>query len=151
MTTELHSLTYFSRNVISGTMAEQKAEIERILVSARRNNPRRNVTGALLFSRDCFAQVLEGKVDDVEAIFPQVQSDPRHADVRILQFEPIDSRSFGNWSMAFAGYSTPDNERLDVAGILQDPSRFDSKEVGRLVVEVLTDLMHNFDSAVSEV
>ena len=130
-------------------MTEQTAEIERILTSARKNNAARNVTGGLLFSKDCFAQVLEGKVDDVEAIFSRVQSDPRHSDVRILQFEPIGSRSFGNWAMAFSGCATPDDERLDVAGILQHPSRFDSKEVGRLVVDVLTDLIHNFDSAIS--
>ena len=145
---DLHRLTYFSRNMIVGTSAAQAAEIEQILATARRHNPRRNVTGALLVSRGCFAQVLEGGVDDVEAIFTRIQSDPRHADVRILQFEPVVSRSFGNWSMAFAGHSTLATERLDVAGVMDDPSRFDSKEVGRLVVEVLADMMHDFEAAV---
>ena len=144
--TKLHRLTYFSRNMMTGGAAEQSADIESILACARRNNPVRNVTGALLLSRGCFAQVLEGEVADVEAIFARIQSDQRHADMRILQFETIVSRSFGNWSMAFAGYMTPENERLDVAGVLDNPSCFDSKEVGRQVVEVLTDLMHNTDS-----
>lgn len=132
---------------MTGDMAEQKGDIERILASARRNNPVHHVTGALLLSRGCFAQVLEGEVDDIEAIFARIQSDQRHADVRILQFETLVSRSFGNWSMAFAGYSAPDSERLDVAGVLDDPSCVDSKEVGRVVVEILTDLMLNRESA----
>ena len=50
MTLPLFSLAYFSRNAINGTADEMQAAIATILASARRNNVRHGVTGALLFS-----------------------------------------------------------------------------------------------------
>jgi hypothetical protein len=99
----LHSLAYFSRNAITGNPAEVRTEIDAILASARRNNQRNAVTGALLFSDGCFAQVLEGPREAVEAIFETIQCDPRHREVTILHLHEVDQRSFGEWSMAFAG------------------------------------------------
>jgi len=103
MSDTLCSLAYFSRNAIDGTPTELNREIERILRSARRHNPARNVTGALLYSDGCFAQVLEGRRADVEHIFEIIQCDDRHADVTIMHLHPVEERSFPDWSMAFAG------------------------------------------------
>lgn len=99
----LYSLAYFSRNAIAGSAAEVQAQIAQILASARRNNAVHGVTGALLFSDGCFAQVLEGRRSDVEGVFEAIQGDPRHAAVTILHLHEVDSRSFGGWSMAFGG------------------------------------------------
>ena len=146
MAADLHSLTYFSRNLIRGTEADLRAEIVRILDSARRNNPRRNITGALLFTHGCFAQVLEGEFDNVEASFTRIQRDPRHADVRILQFEPIKARMFADWSMAFAGADGAEH-RLGLEGLLHDPSRVASGEAGRLVIGTLSRIIGKYDTA----
>jgi len=61
------------------------------------------VTGGLLFSEGCFAQVLEGPQDAVEAAFERIQCDARHCEVVVLQSGPITKRDFPDWSMAFAG------------------------------------------------
>jgi hypothetical protein len=103
MSDSLYSLAYFSRNAIDGSGPEVQAQIAQILASARRNNAREGVTGALLFSDGCFAQVLEGRRSDVEGVFESIQCDPRHADVTILHLHEVDRRSFGEWSMAFGG------------------------------------------------
>ncbi len=103
MTQPLFSLSYFSRNAIGGGAEAMHAGIADILASARRNNARHGVTGALIFSDGCFAQVLEGTREDVEQVFETIQCDPRHSDVTILHLHEIERRSFGEWSMAFGG------------------------------------------------
>jgi hypothetical protein len=103
MTQRLFSLAYFSRNAISGTPDDMRIAIAQILAAARRNNVRHHVTGALVFSDGCFAQVLEGRREDVESVFETIQCDPRHRDVTIMHLHEVAERSFGEWSMAFGG------------------------------------------------
>ena len=73
--------------------------IDAIMLQCRRNNPERGITGMLCYSDDIFLQVLEGGRDDVCEIFNAIVRDPRNAHVRILSFEEIDERRFGNWTM----------------------------------------------------
>ncbi len=101
--TSLHRVLYCSRNLIPGASEAVAADIRSILAASRRNNARDGITGGLLFSRGCFAQVLEGPLDAVEGAFERIQCDGRHGDVTVLQSEPIAARDFPDWSMAFAG------------------------------------------------
>ncbi|MBC7844014.1 MAG: BLUF domain-containing protein [Gemmatimonadaceae bacterium] len=103
MPNRLFSLAYFSRNAIVGSPTDVQDSIAAILRTARRTNPRYNVTGALLYSDGCFAQVLEGRREDVEHIFESIQCDLRHSDVTIMHLHTVEERSFAAWSMAFAG------------------------------------------------
>ncbi|CAN5300545.1 hypothetical protein BH10PSE7_BH10PSE7_35840 [soil metagenome] len=105
----LHRLVYFSRNTVPGSRVDIAFEIESILASSRRNNMRGHITGALIFNSGVFAQVLEGSRDGIENTFERIQRDPRHSDVQILAFEPIERRVFPSWSMAFVGRSKPDH------------------------------------------
>lgn len=100
----LHRLVYYSRNRMADT-EQLPAAIEQILAASRRNNSAVGVTGALMFNAGCFAQVLEGELEVVEATFERIQQDERHGDVSLLAFEPVESRAFGNWSMSFVGAS----------------------------------------------
>ncbi len=100
---QIHKLVYCSRNEIRGTPDEVIAEVRRILASARTNNVKSDISGALLFNEGLFAQVLEGPLPEVERIFEQIQQDKRHSDVTVLQCDPIEERAFAQWSMAFAG------------------------------------------------
>ena len=96
-------MLYCSRNLIPGTPETVAADIRSILATSRRNNARDGITGGLLFSEGCFAQVLEGPLDAVESAFERIQCDERHGDVTVLQSGPILARDFADWSMAFAG------------------------------------------------
>ena len=101
----LYRLVYTSRNLLKGTEAETKAEVEQILDASRRNNARAEITGALMFNGGAFAQVLEGPQYGVEATFERIQRDVRHGEVTVLECGPVAERSFENWSMAFVGQS----------------------------------------------
>lgn len=100
---QLHRVLYCSRNLIPGAPEAVAADIRSILATSRRNNSRDGITGGLLFSEGCFAQVLEGPLDAVERAFERIQCDERHSDVTVLQSGPIATRDFPDWSMAFAG------------------------------------------------
>ncbi len=100
---DLYRLVYLSNNDIVGEDAAVKREIEHILSTARRNNERVGVTGALMFNAGCFAQVLEGAHDAIQGVFERIQCDPRHSRVVVLSFEPAEVRGFADWSMAYVG------------------------------------------------
>ena len=55
MQDELATLAYISRNAISEHGADTIAEVGDILMSSRRNNRPRAITGVLLFNDKCFA------------------------------------------------------------------------------------------------
>ncbi|MHB0774903.1 BLUF domain-containing protein [Halomonas sp. WWR20] len=99
MSESLYKLVYLSRNTIGGDAEAQRREIERILAVSRQENPRVDVTGALLFSTARFAQVLEGPRQALETLFERIQGDPRHADIVVLLFEAVARRRFPKWSM----------------------------------------------------
>ncbi len=101
--TQLHRVLYCSRNIIPGAIEAVAADVRGILAVSRVNNARDEVTGGLLFSEGCFAQVLEGPLDAVEAAFERIQCDARHCEVVVLQSGPITKRDFPDWSMAFVG------------------------------------------------
>jgi len=108
---DLIRLVYISRNLLPP--AEREAAVLDILAASRRRNPAVGVTGALLFSDDCFAQSLEGPMAAVEALFEHIQMDERHDQVVVLEAGPISQRDFGDWSMGFAGHSTEASLRFD--------------------------------------
>ena len=105
--TELYRILYCSRSTLGEDTASAIEEIRKILAVSRVNNGRDDVTGGLFFSRQWFAQVLEGPVEMVESAFERIQCDDRHCDVTILQSGPIDVRDFPSWSMGFAGQEKP--------------------------------------------
>jgi hypothetical protein len=147
MEADLHTLAYFSRNAIDASEGLMNAEIEKILATARKNNGKLNVTGALLFSGGCFAQVLEGPLEAVETLFEQIECDPRHRNVTILHFKPADARNFADWSMAYAGETAKVDGHLDLAGLFDSPGLIESEQAGKDIVRVMSDLIHRTEVA----
>ncbi len=107
MNTDLFRLVYCSRNMIPVQEGDPTMEIGQILNASRANNAREGVTGALLYSDGCFAQVLEGGLDAVQRTFERIQCDERHGDVIVLQAGQADGRLFGVWDMALAETADP--------------------------------------------
>lgn len=123
-----YRLVYYSRNLIPDQDDALVAELQTILAVSRANNGRDGITGALMFNAGCFAQVLEGPLDVVEAAFERIQQDERHGEVSLLALEPIAARSFPNWAMGFVGLSGTDAARFAGIGAASDfdPSRLDA-------------------------
>ena len=111
----VHRVIYVSRSRIGGTEARLRAEIDAILAVARPRNAADGVTGALLFTRTGFAQVLEGPLAAVQATFERIQRDPRHDDVLVLASEPVGQRLFAGWAMADAGLVADTHPLLSAA------------------------------------
>lgn len=77
------------------------SHIDDILSASRDNNRKAGITGLLVFHDGVFFQVLEGEAADVSAVFEKISRDWRHSGCRVLFDEPVVSRAFGDWSMAF--------------------------------------------------
>jgi hypothetical protein len=135
MTTPIYRLVYYSRNHVAVDDATFVAAIDDILGKSRMNNSRDGITGALMFNAGCFAQVLEGSLDAVEAAFERIQQDERHGEVSLLTLEQIEARSFPNWAMGFVGASGIDADRFAQVGTVSgfDPARFSGDQLHTLL------------------
>lgn len=70
-----------------------------ILSSARRNNRRDDITGALICRHDLYLQLLEGPLAIIDALFTRITVDDRHSDVRLLLTDDVADRMFPAWAM----------------------------------------------------
>jgi len=100
--------------------AFDEAAVQAILDSSRRRNPRLGVTGCLLFSGRCFAQVLEGERGVVDELAARIAADPRHDGVRFLHRAARREREYGDWPM---GYLLDVNLEDDLETLLLIPKR----------------------------
>ena len=82
------------------------AVVDAILAQSRAHNARLGITGILCYDRETFLQVLEGGRDEVCELYNTIVRDDRHSQVRILSFEEIAERRFGNWTMGHVDVTT---------------------------------------------
>ncbi|MBV9813540.1 MAG: BLUF domain-containing protein, partial [Acetobacteraceae bacterium] len=136
---------YCSRSTLSSDAGDAVAhdELAEILRTSRANNGRFGLTGALLYSDQCFAQVLEGPLPAVERVFERILRDPRHGQVTVLGLERAERRLFGAWSMAFAG--RPGLRTLLAGAAVDDGTVAPSDSAGRDVLALLTDVIRAED------
>ena len=138
MTDGLYRLAYYSRNALPDA-ADVVEEVGRIIEVSRENNARAGITGALLYTEGCFAQILEGDYQAIERAFEAIQNDERHTAVVPLQFERIAERGFGLWSMAYVG--TQQDGPADVLGRTApapfDPANCSGAELFGILRDVL--------------
>jgi Sensors of blue-light using FAD len=113
--------TIFQTFYVSRASAEfDNQAVQAILHASRRHNARVDVTGCLLFSGRCFAQVLEGDEAVVMQLASRISADARHADVRFLFEVRRGEREYCDWSM---GYLHDLNLEDDLETLLLIPSR----------------------------
>lgn len=126
-----YRLVYYSRNHVAVDADTFSLEVNDILARSRENNARDEITGALMFNAGCFAQVLEGPLDKVEAAFERIQQDERHGEVSLLGLEEVAARSFPNWAMGFVGLSDENANRFAGIGTGSgfDPTRLSGDEL----------------------
>lgn len=89
------------------------ADVVDLLRIARACNEVRDVTGLLLMRGDSFFQVLEGREENVRAIFERVVADSRHHRIEVLFEEPFEEREFGDWRMGFVDLDGVDVSELE--------------------------------------
>jgi hypothetical protein len=106
--------------VSRATDAFDHASIQSMLQGAQRSNAGLRITGCLLFSGRCFAQVLEGDEAAVTALTQRIATDPRHTELRLLSKTRRAEREYADWSL---GYLHDVNLDDDLETLLLIPGR----------------------------
>ncbi|HRK17752.1 MAG TPA: BLUF domain-containing protein [Hyphomicrobiaceae bacterium] len=124
------------------------SELQALAAQARRKNLAVGITGILCWTNDVFVQVLEGGRDPVCDLYTKILADKRHDHVRLMSFEDIEARSFGNWSMGHIDLKSVNpgiimkySETMNL-----DPFRI----TGRAMYAILQDLLSGGAIAISE-
>ncbi|MGI8714897.1 MAG: BLUF domain-containing protein [Solirubrobacteraceae bacterium] len=91
-------LIYNSHSLIAPDQSQ--SELGAIFTTARRNNKRLGVTGALVITEEAFVQALEGDESVVRDLFDGISRDERHDRVKVVEAQTVAARTFGRWAMA---------------------------------------------------
>jgi hypothetical protein len=87
-------------------------DIAGLLTKSRANNERDGITGALLYHRERFIQIVEGDDEIVLAKFAEISTDPRHRNVQVMREQRIPERQFPQWTMGFRELSDESVQQL---------------------------------------
>jgi hypothetical protein len=98
---DLHAIVYVS----TANHLLSAEELNHLLSRARLRNEQERVTGVLLYSHGNFMQYLEGSAVGVSTIYEVIKADRMHHGIVELLNEPIQTREFAEWSMAFRSIS----------------------------------------------
>lgn len=132
----LMRLAYASEATFEAKPVEKGVEphVARILMTSRRNNGKRELVGGLYYGDDCFFQYLEGDEKDVRETYQRIQNDSRHKNVVTLIEEPLEARTFENWSMKYVPLSVDVRQFLSNHGLTRfDPASFSSAQCEEMI------------------
>ena len=90
-------ITYLSQ----ATSNFSSIDLINLLQQCHLNNPKRGLTGLLIFGNNTFLQTIEGKKTIVEELIEKISKDKRHTKFQILSKQSIDNRQYSNWAMGF--------------------------------------------------
>ena len=142
MTEEIYHLAYISDVRLTDPMETPEPglleyRLREILETAQKNNKATEVTGALLYTGDHFAQILEGPQDAVNHWFSLISKDLRHTNVTPLLYESTTAREFSGWSMTLC---VPDDmaDPLQIPGSKPNPNSIEADALGRSILHALT-------------
>ena len=92
----MYRLIYKSRSIL---VEVNEDTLEEILETSTDLNREFKITGALIATRTHFLQALEGTFKDVNRTFFRITSDPRHEELELVSFSPVEKRLFEGWVM----------------------------------------------------
>jgi hypothetical protein len=83
-------------------------DLKKLLMRARSNNGKINVTGMLISHGGVFLQAVEGDELSVRDVFKRIEKDARHTGIAVLRSQSSfgERRIFGDWWMGFANASS---------------------------------------------
>ena len=109
----LYNLVYCSR----AADGVDDAAVAQIIECSRRNNPRKGITGLLVFGSGIFFQWLEGPRDNVLELLSKLVNDSRHDSVvRLSETEEVRERVFPDWDMELVSTTDIREVLLDALG-----------------------------------
>ncbi len=99
----LHHIIYISK--LTGS---DETLVKDIVQTALWHNPRKGITGMMLYSEGDILQVLEGAREDIDPLFERIKRDSRHSNIFVVINDALPSRHFPNWSMGYRKISPLD-------------------------------------------
>jgi len=87
-----------------------------LLAKARSYNRRLGVTGALLYAKGHFLQILEGRPEALDHLMEKIATDKRHKNVCVLYRIPIEERCFPEWSLGFPNVAEEMGDVFEITG-----------------------------------
>ena len=135
----LSRLLYFSR---AQTDTSDMSIVAEIVRQAGENNAQAGVTGVLATSDDAFIQLLEGQRGALSDLLGRLYVDPRHCDIRVVDFRAIEKRVTAAWAMAtptlesrfaYEPLSYDRLKKIDSAELLNRMSQYEANP--RLAIE----------------
>lgn len=125
--------------VSRATIARQNADkiIDAIVTVSRPRNAALEVTGALIFSGDSFAQIIEGPTDAIAELRARIARDERHEELLTVADGKKGSRDFADWSLAYSGtalFVEREIERIRAAA--RTEPHHSQRDLIRLLVEL---------------
>lgn len=94
---QLYQYVYVSKITPRGLF--DRSTLEDIRDESRVFNPKHHITGVLCYSNFQFFQCIEGTKEDLLILKGLLEKDPRHYDMKTLDFSPIEARRFRFWVM----------------------------------------------------
>ena len=91
----MYRLIYKSKSVVE----LDEESVKDIIRHSQEMNEKRGITGALLATRTHFIQALEGEFEAVNHTFFRIVTDPRHEQIQLVSFGPVEKRLFEGWVM----------------------------------------------------
>ena len=107
-----------------------------VLEKSSANNKKLNITGVLCQGSGLWMQVLEGERAQVNILYARIMADRHHKNVQLLSIEEIESRRFGQWSMALV-YLSKDDPMVQMAHPEFDPYSATAKGAMSLLEELI--------------
>ena len=87
-------------------------EFRNLLNQCHRNNPELDITGLLLYNNGQYLQIIEGRKENVQALYQVISQDTRHEQVHILAEGSQIGRNFPDWAMGFKAIAGNQNLAL---------------------------------------
>lgn len=134
----LMRLTYFSTLDIDQEKHSTLSQLVDILDAARRNNSKKEITGALIFDAQYFVQILEGERDSVWQTFKRIEKDSRHSNVTLVEMALASGRCFGNWWMSYAERNLANSRQFApfLVDNVFDPSKMLPEQILSLMINL---------------
>jgi hypothetical protein len=133
-----------SENVYQLVYASKAAEgfcekdLVDILHIARKTNKELEITGALVYNKGYFLQMLEGECEAVETLFNLIADDKRHEKVNCFFRCKVPKRIFPEWYMGFFLHEV--DESLALSGLV---NLYELNPAGQFLVDKLLEVKSN--------
>lgn len=117
--------------------ADAAQVIDAIVAISRGRNAALEVTGALIFSGDMFAQIIEGPAEAIAELRASITRDVRHREILTVADGEQDRREFADWSLAYSGTSLFVARELDRISAVRVSEPYNSnRDLRRLLGEL---------------